>query len=67
LALQGSRCAHKTLRAWEQDVLLKAKYWQKQKLARLAEYEDLQVRPSDRLGQNAGFGSRATAVTSSTG
>jgi hypothetical protein len=41
--LQGSRCAHKTLRAWEQDVSLKAKYWQKQKLARMAEYEDLQV------------------------
>ncbi|WIA37030.1 hypothetical protein OEZ86_014014 [Tetradesmus obliquus] len=42
--LQGSRCAHKTLRAWEEDVCLKAKYWQKQKLARLAEYEDLQAR-----------------------
>jgi hypothetical protein len=42
--VQGSRCAHKTLRAWEQDVCLKAKYWQKQKLARVAEYEDLQVR-----------------------
>jgi hypothetical protein len=40
---QGSRCAHKTLRAWEQDVCLKAKYWQKQKLARVAEYEVLQV------------------------
>lgn len=43
MVLQGSRNAHKTLRAWEQDVLLKARYWQKQKLQRVSEYEDLQV------------------------
>ncbi|KAF6264709.1 microtubule associated protein-domain-containing protein [Scenedesmus sp. NREL 46B-D3] len=42
--LQGSRSAHKTLRAWEQDVFLQSKYWQRQKLARVAEYEELQAR-----------------------
>jgi hypothetical protein len=47
---QGSRCAHKTLRAWEQDVCLKAQYWQRQKLARVAEYEDLQVGATRGIG-----------------
>ena len=42
-ALQGSRSAHKTLRAWQKDVQVKANYWEKCRLQRVAEYEDLQV------------------------
>eukprot|EP00878_Enallax_costatus_P027660 GHUV01029802.1.p1 GENE.GHUV01029802.1~~GHUV01029802.1.p1 ORF type:complete len:632 (+),score=237.56 GHUV01029802.1:325-2220(+) len=42
--LQGSRSAHKTLRAWQKDVQVKASYWEKCRLQRVAEYEDLQAR-----------------------
>lgn len=42
--LQGNRSAHRTLRAWEVDVLSKANYWETAKQQRLAEHEDLQAR-----------------------
>jgi hypothetical protein len=41
--VQGQRCAHRTLRAWQTDVLAKASYWQKQKQHRQAEHDELQV------------------------
>jgi hypothetical protein len=42
-AAQGNRSAHRTLRAWEVDVLSKANYWEQNKKQRMAEFEDLQV------------------------
>lgn len=42
-ALQGSRSAHKTLRAWQKDIQVKANYWERCRLQRVADYEDLQV------------------------
>lgn len=42
-APQGNRSAHRTLRAWEVDVLSKASYWEQCRRQRLADYEDLQV------------------------
>jgi hypothetical protein len=41
--VQGNRSAHRTLRAWEVDVLSKANYWEQNKKQRMAEFEDLQV------------------------
>lgn len=45
--MQGSRAAHRTLRAWQKDVQVKAKFWEKCRLQRVAEYEDLQVTAGD--------------------
>jgi hypothetical protein len=45
-AEQGNRSAHRTLRAWEVDVLSKANYWEQNKKQRMAEFEDLQVGPA---------------------
>lgn len=42
-AAQGNRSAHRTLRAWEVDVLSKANYWEQNKKQRMSEFEDLQV------------------------
>lgn len=49
--MQGSRSAHRTLRAWQKDVQVKANYWEKCRLQRVSEYEDLQVGSSSMLGQ----------------
>jgi len=43
LHAQGNRSAHRTLRAWEVDVLSKATYWEQCRRQRLVDYEDLQV------------------------
>lgn len=43
LHAQGNRSAHRTLRAWELDVLSKATYWEQCRKQRLVDYEDLQV------------------------
>lgn len=47
---QGNRSAHRTLRAWELDVLSKASYWEQCRRQRMTDFEDLQVRVVQRGG-----------------